>query len=128
MADRSAMRAASAAAAVVDAARWDEALGTALGRVGEQLPASPDLVLIFASAAYAEYFPHIAAVAQERTGARVLAGCSGQGVIGPGREVEDRPAIALLAACLPGAELSAAHISQPFVEAVVEAEDWWRIT
>src|SRR5215216_5682401 len=35
MADRSAMRAASAAAAVVDAARWDEALGTALGRVGE---------------------------------------------------------------------------------------------
>jgi small ligand-binding sensory domain FIST len=113
---------------VVDAPRWDQALGTALGEVGDRLPTTPDLALIFASAAYAEYFPHIAAVTHERTGARVLAGCSGQGVIGPAREVEDRPAIALLAASLPGADLAAIHVTQPFVEAAASPEDWRRLT
>ena len=117
-----------AAAAVADAPRWDQALGAALGQVGDQLPTSPDLVLIFASAAYAESLPQIAAITYERTGARVLAGCSGQGVIGPAREVEGRPAIALLAASLPGAQLAAVHVTQPFVEAAATADDWHRLT
>jgi small ligand-binding sensory domain FIST len=113
---------------VADAPRWDQALGAALGQVGDQLPTTPDLVLIFASAAYADYFPHIAAVTYERTSARVLAGCSGQGVIGPAREVEDRPAIALLATSLPGADLSAVHVTQPFIEAATSPADWHRLT
>jgi small ligand-binding sensory domain FIST len=119
---------ASAAAAVVDAPEWDRALGAALGQVGDALTSRPDLVLLFASPAYAEQFPQIAAVAAERSGARVLIGCSGQGVIGPAREVEERPALALLAAALPGATLHAAHITQPFVESDASLEDWVRLT
>ncbi|MGH2584232.1 MAG: FIST signal transduction protein [Dehalococcoidia bacterium] len=119
---------ATAAAAIVDAPSWDQALGAALGEVGDRLTTTPDLVFLFASPAYAQQFAQIAAVAQERTGARVLAGCSGQGIIGADREVEDRPALSMLAISLPGAALRAVHITQPFVEACATAEDWHRLT
>jgi len=119
---------ATAAAAIVDAPGWDQALGAALGEVGDRLTTTPDLVLLFASPAYAQQFAQIAAVAQERTGARVLAGCSGQGIIGAAREVEDRPALSILALSLPGAALHAVHVTQPFIEASATAADWHRLT
>lgn len=118
---------AAATAAVVDAARWDQALGLALEQAGESLASTPDLVLLFASPAYTEAFGHMAAIVQERTGARVVAGCSGQGVIGPAREVEDRPAVALLAATLPGATLRATHITQADVQTCATGADWQRL-
>lgn len=119
---------ATAAAAVVDAPAWDHALSAALGQVGDALSVEPDLVLLFASPAYAEQFHQIAAVTFERTGARVMVGCSGQGVIGPAREVEDRPALSLLAVAMPDARLHAVHVTQAYVEAAASAEDWLRLT
>jgi small ligand-binding sensory domain FIST len=119
---------ATAVAVMSDAARWDQALGGALSEAGDALATTPDLVLLFASPAYADAFPHMAAVAVERTGARVLIGCSGQGVIGPAREIEDRPALSLLAAAMPGGSLRAAHLTQPWVAASDAAEDWHRLT
>jgi small ligand-binding sensory domain FIST len=119
---------ATAAAAVVDAPQWDGALGVALGQVGDLLTAQPDLVLLFASPVYAEHFSQMVAVAAERTGARVLVGCSGQGVIGPEREVEDRPALSLLAAVVPEARLHAIHVTQAYVEACTTSDDWLRLT
>lgn len=119
---------ATAAAAVVDAPTWDQALGAALGQVGDALAAEPDLVFLFASPAYAEQFNQIAAVAFERTGARVLVGCSGQGVIGPQREIEDRPALSLLGAAMPEARLYAVHITQSAIEECRSPEDWVRLT
>ena len=120
--------AATAAATITEGGSWDEALGAALGQVGDALATTPDLVLLFASPAYADAFQHMAAVTHERTGAQVLAGCSGQGVIGPAREIEDRPAVSLLAASMPGGALRATHITQPFVAACRTAEDWRRLS
>jgi small ligand-binding sensory domain FIST len=128
MAGKSGTTTATAAAAVIDAPRWDQALGAALGQVGDALTTEPDLVFLFASPAYAEHFNHIAGIAYERTGARVLVGCSGQGVIGPEREIEDRPALSLLGAAMPDATLHAVHISQSSIEACASAEDWQRLT
>ena len=119
---------ATATSAIADGAAWDQALGRALGEAGEALAAAPDLVLLFVSPAYMPHFNQIVAITQERTGAGVLAGCSGQGVIGPSREIEGQPALSVLAVSMPGAELRGAHITQAFVAAASSDEDWRRLT
>lgn len=118
----------TAAATISDEPRWDAALGRMLGELGDAMAASPDLVLLFASPSYAEQFGQIAAVTAERTGARVLIGCSGQGVIGPGREVEGRAALSAVAIAMPGGALRAVHVGQPAIAACGSAEDWHRLT
>ncbi len=56
------------------------------------------------------------------TGARTVIGCSGSGIIGPGREIEDEPAISLQLFSLPGADLTTVHISQ---EDLVSDDEAW---
>lgn len=118
---------AHATAAVAPGATWEEALEDALSRAGEAVQGA-DLVLVFASHAFAPNFPDILARVRELTAARVIAGCSGQGIIGTGREVEDRPAVAVLGVTLPGASVRAAHVRQAQVEECVTAADWHRLT
>lgn len=71
-----------------------------------------DLVLLFASDAYANDFHDLLAAVRWMTGAKTVIGCSGSGIIGPGREIEDEPAIALQLFSLPGASLKAVHLTQ----------------
>lgn len=70
-----------------------------------------DLVLLFASDAYGNGLSDLVKAVRRATGAGVLIGCSGQGVIGPAHEVEDRPAIALEVFSLPGAMLQPIRLS-----------------
>jgi small ligand-binding sensory domain FIST len=62
---------------------------------------APDLVLAFAThhhgSALEELGPRIA----RATGARALAGCTGESVVGAGREIEQQPALSLFGAILP---------------------------
>jgi small ligand-binding sensory domain FIST len=48
--------------------------------------------------------------AYRRSAASLLVGCTGMGVIGTGREIEDRAAVSFLGLNLPGAELAAIHV------------------
>lgn len=80
-----------------------------------------DLALLFASHHYASDFAEIVAAAGELCAARTLIGCSGQGVIGGAREVEDVPAIAIAAMPLPGADIATAHLTQDDLLAVEDA-------
>lgn len=104
-----------AAAGISQHPDWREALA----EVESQMPVLSDrgsevhLALLFASSQYAEDFPQLVAKVQAITGASVLIGCSGQGVIGAGREIEGEPALALLAFSIPGAVLRAVHLTQP---------------
>ena len=82
-----------------------------------------DLALLFASADFAPDYADLAAEARRLTGARVLIGCSGQGVIGPGREIEDEAAIALVAFSLPGAELHPLPLDQADIADDAAADD-----
>ena len=61
---------------------------------------------MFASDAYAAELPALMLDLKARTGASVLLGCSGQGMIGPGKEEEAEPAISLQVLSLPGATLT----------------------
>ncbi len=108
------MRAEAAAAAAAD---WRSALDAVAERLPMLRDGTPvDLVLLFASDEYAASYPELLADVQGRTGARLLVGCSGQGVIGPGREIEGEPALSLIAFSLPGADLKALRLRQADIE------------
>jgi small ligand-binding sensory domain FIST len=99
------------------------ALGLALDEALAQLRGqTPDLVLLFASAVFAEHYPELLQRAAERTAATELVGCSASGVIGGERELEDQPGIAALALRLPpGSVLSSVHVTPEEIQSV---PDW----
>jgi small ligand-binding sensory domain FIST len=81
---------------------WQQALDQALdGALAPLAGHPPDLLLLFASAAFAPQFSELLHATLERSQARELAGCSASGVIAGDRELEDEPAIAALALRLP---------------------------
>jgi len=103
----------------------------AIQQAGVNQPAgvSADLALFFAST---DYTPHLEAMVrrvQSATGATVVAGCSGQGIIGPEREIETEPAVSLMTLPLPGASLRGCHISQEQLQqAGDDVHSWHRLT
>ncbi|UCG51530.1 MAG: FIST C-terminal domain-containing protein [Candidatus Latescibacterota bacterium] len=66
-----------------------------------------DLALVFVSPHFVDDAGVVVKTIQEELGPRVLAGCSGEGVIGPEQEIEQKPAVSLTAARLPGVDIFA---------------------
>ncbi len=72
--------------------------------------ARPDLMFVFASGAYGADAARAGPLAFDEAAPRALAGAVGPyGVIGRGRELETGPAVSVLAASLPDAELEVFH-------------------
>lgn len=69
----------------------------------------PDLVVLFATPDLMANAAGIAAIVTAELGGGTVIGCTAEGVVGTGREVEAPPALSLWAACLPGTAL------EPFV-------------
>jgi small ligand-binding sensory domain FIST len=92
---------------------WQTALAAALDSALEPLGGeAPDLLLVFASAAYRAGFAELLKAALERSRATELAGCSASGVIAGARELEDQPGVAVLALRLPDSSLlSVRHVT-----------------
>lgn len=65
----------------------------------------PDLAVVFATPDLMEDAARIAAAVHEELAPMHLIGCSAEGVIGTGREIERGPALSLWAATLPGASI-----------------------
>ena len=93
-------------------------------RVGLGGDGPPDLALFFASPAFADDYPELVKEARAASGARLLAGCSGQGVIGREQEVEGEPAVSLMALALPHAVVQGARITQYELRALRTAADF----
>jgi small ligand-binding sensory domain FIST len=114
-------------AAIVQDAEWQSALEGALqATTGDGGSGPTDLAFLFASASYGESLDTLVQRARSTTGATALIGCSGLGIIGPGREIEGAPAVSLLTLCLPGATLRAVRFTQSVIEGLHEADDWRR--
>ncbi len=118
-----------AAGAIGQQPTWQDALAEATS----QMPVVPsgetiDLAFLFASSDYAEEFPELVASARRATRARLLIGCSSQGIIGTGREVEGQPALALLTFSLPGAVLRPVRLAQSTLEQCRGPEAWHGMT
>ncbi len=89
----------------------DEALDDAADEIRSRLgDARPDIVFLFVSPAYGPRIDLAPDRMRMRLGARHVIGCTGVGVVECGGEVENRPAVALLAGSLPGATLSTFHL------------------
>ena len=73
---------------------------------------APHLVLVFASAHHLRDPARLAGGIQARWPA-VVAGCSGGGIIGGGREWEEGPTLVVMAAELPNVEVRAVHVTTP---------------
>jgi small ligand-binding sensory domain FIST len=99
----------------------EAAVASAGAHVRAELGGGPaDLLLVFVSGHHAAAFDRVPTLLAAHCPAATVLGCSAAGVIGGGHEVEDRPAVALMAAVLPGVELAAFYLDPeaPSVPAV----------
>jgi small ligand-binding sensory domain FIST len=70
----------------------------------------PDLAIVFASSHFQSGYRQIPNFVFDLLSPNVLIGCSAEGVIGGGVEVEGTPALSITAACLPDVTLSTFHV------------------
>ncbi|MBA2469312.1 MAG: FIST C-terminal domain-containing protein [Chloroflexia bacterium] len=113
-----------AASALVLHESWAVALEHATDQVMAPGDPAPDVLLLFASAAYAADFPQLARAARRRTGARAMIGCSASGFLASGIEVEDQPGLAVMAWWLPGARLYPVRLHQEHIGRLGDAALW----
>jgi len=76
-----------------------------LAAVENELDGAVDLALLFVSSGFAGQADTLSREIRSALSPRVFAGCSGEGVIGNGEEIETTYAISLVAARLPGSEI-----------------------
>jgi small ligand-binding sensory domain FIST len=106
------------ASAISDRATAGESFDEAVASVRRRLDAL-DLAIAFASPQVARALaPRLSDVA-----AGTLIGCSGAGIIGDAREIEDRPAVSITAAELPGVTCRAFRVEP---DALPSDADAWR--
>jgi small ligand-binding sensory domain FIST len=106
-----------------EAVRVDDAIeevcaGVEAGMGGDAI----DLVLVFASPLYLGGMGTLPGRLTKRLAPRALIGCSGGGVIGDSREVEQGSALAVMAASLPGVEVKTFTLRVG--EGVTSGEAW----
>lgn len=111
--------------AVVAHNDWKKAVRELLARVDH---VSADLAILFANGNFAQHFPEIVRIIYQETNTRMLIGCSGQGVIGTGLELEDIPALSLLMLGLPGSCVRAVYLPPLMLEECESADDWRAFT
>jgi len=82
--------------------------------------ARPDVLFVFASDAYGADAARAGPLAFDEAAPRALAGAVAvHGVIGTGRELDDGPAVSVLAAALPGADVEVFHALADLTRRVV---------
>jgi small ligand-binding sensory domain FIST len=76
----------------------------------KQLGTMPNLALLFASAQHASQLGEAAIQICDSTGSEMLLGCTGESIIGAGREIEQEPAVSLWLASLPATTVMPMHL------------------
>lgn len=77
-----------------------------IDRLGEHV----DLALVFPSAHFVRHADELGANLRRAIGAKVMIGCCAEGVIGSEHEIENEPAVTIVAAQLPGVGIQPFHI------------------
>ena len=101
------------ASAASDALEAEDAVAECLEKLQEQLKGRlPDAVFVFASPHHRDAYSFLLESLKATLNPSVLMGCSGGGVIGGGRELEDLPGLSVTAAILPAVRLKLRHIGE----------------
>jgi small ligand-binding sensory domain FIST len=96
---------------------WAEAVED-LGRqtVAQLGTVKSQLAVLFAHPRYVPHVKEIIEAARKAAGAQHLIGCTGAGIIGADREVEEKPALSLLVGELPDVTIHPFHIAERDLE------------
>jgi len=87
---------------------------------------TPDLGFLFVGGSFASEYPRLLPLLQQYLAIRHLIGCSGGGIIGGGWELEDKPAISLLAGSLPTAQVQMFHCTTADLPDLDSAPQKWQ--
>lgn len=87
-----------------------DAIREACDEIASSLGATPNAVVVFATHEYAGSWHELPSTIVDRLGTDRLLGCSAEGVIGRGREIESGPGLSLWAGILPQLELTPVHL------------------
>ncbi len=85
----------------------------------------PQLAVFFLSAAFASEYSRVMPLLQDLLQVDILIGCSGGGIVGDGREIEEGPAVSLSLAVLPDVNLRAFHLESEQLPDLDAAPDRW---
>lgn len=108
------------------AAAVDEALASLRAGLGKS---RPRLVLAFAAGYDSRDVERLPTLLHSWLDDGLLIGCSAGGVVGMGQELEDGPALSLLAGVMQNVQLAAIHLDQASLPAITASRDhWWRLT
>lgn len=116
--------------------RWASAIDTdalltaavsrAAARIFKELGnQEPDLLTVFVSAHHAARFEELCHMLLREFDSSFLFGCCAGGVIGGGKEVEDRPCLSLTGASLPGVRMKGVHLDAAQVPPVYAEPHVW---
>ena len=86
-------------------------------------PRPRTLAIFFASPEHA-HMDDLVDNVWKRTAASVLIGCTGQGIVGSGQEVEGTSALSLLNLMLPGVQLTPRHVEFEEIQQLGTPESW----
>jgi small ligand-binding sensory domain FIST len=87
---------------------------------------SPDLGILFVSNTFASEYPRLLPLVAEKISIKHLIGCSGGGIVGEGRELEQLPALSLLVANLPNVQIETFHIVEEELPDLDSPPDRWQ--
>lgn len=88
----------------------------------------PDLLTVFVSSHHAARFEELSHLLLREFEGSYLFGCCGAGVIGGGREIEDRPCLSLTGASLPGVRMKGVHLDAAQIPPVYAETRVWEDT
>ena len=114
------------ASAISEQPELDGALAECAASIRRQLGAAPQLAVAFVSPHYQPGYGRIGPRLSELLAAEHTFGCSGGGIIGAGLEVEQRPALSVTAAALPGVDLRGFHLSGDDLPDLDAGPDAWQ--
>lgn len=111
----------------------DSSLDSAVERAAETVflglgRQEPDLIIAFVSAEHAPRFDAVCELLRKEFESAFLFGCCAGGVIGGGREIEDRAGLSLTGALLPGVKLKGTHLDAAQVPPVYADARLWEDT
>jgi small ligand-binding sensory domain FIST len=110
-----------ARSAIVADEQWHVAVSRALAQV-QGTPV--DVALLFASGAYATHYSEMVQMIRHATGATIVLGCSGEGVVGTRTELERIPALSLMTLSLPGATLRPVYFTEEMIRNYTTPQQW----
>lgn len=113
------------ASAISELSTLPEALEQCAASIRDQLGESPQLAVAFVSPHYQPDYGSVGPMLSELLGAEHTFGCSGGGIIGAGLEVEQRPALSVTAAALPGVDIEAFHLDGDKLPDLDAGPDKW---